>query len=335
MKLYKKIEFYEASTLVSFIKENSEKIISNRLLGIYSVSSENWYGSQQTYVTDEPIIFEFESFVVQVEYYYHSVLNLKIVDRDSFLQGELTRYLCGYVEMRMNPQPFKKIESSYLIENEFIQGIDIGRFSQEYCIDSSSDSVRPMGGDYFGFISLNFFNVGYKVIVNAQSAEADGFMEYRLVDMDFSLSSLYDIDCLQTEKVFMHDVIEVDDKTPWNFCVVGNIVKTRTDEMGIPRHGTSAFSGGTKVYIQGKFWNDYYKERGLVSVIGLSRGKKYESHEVPVDAIENVRFQRVFDPKVVSMMDHYEYSQAWWHRTADDRREAKAFAEEWNNKYGK
>ncbi len=117
----------------------------------------------------------------------------------------------------------------------------------------------------------------------------------------------------------------------WCFCVAGNIVKTRIDENGTLRYGTSAFTGGTKVYLQGRFWSDYYKNKGEISVIGLSRGKRYEWLKVPVTAIENVRFQRVFNPKVVDMMEYYEFESAWWHRTANDRREAKAFAEAWNN----
>lgn len=124
----------------------------------------------------------------------------------------------------------------------------------------------------------------------------------------------------------------MDDKSNknWNFCVAGNIVKTRIDEFGILRHGTSGFSGGTKVYLQGKYWDEYWKKRGIIPAIGLSRGKRYECLEVPVDAIENVRFQTVFNPKVVSMMDNFEFYDTWWHRTANDKKEAKAFAEAWN-----
>ncbi len=118
----------------------------------------------------------------------------------------------------------------------------------------------------------------------------------------------------------------------WNFCVAGNIVKMRIDEFGVLRHGTAGFSGGTKVYLQGKYWEEYWKKRGVIMAIGLSRGKRYECLEVPVNAIENVRFQTVFDPQVVSMMDNPECYYDWWHRTANDKREAKAFIEEWNSK---
>ena len=38
----------------------------------------------------------------------------------------------------------------------------------------------------------------------------------------------------------------------WRFGVVGNIVKQHLDNEGIIRYGTKAFTGGTKVYIDGK-----------------------------------------------------------------------------------
>ncbi len=148
MNCYEKIEFYEASTLISFIKDNTDRIISNRLLGIYTVSNEMWYGSH-IYTTSRPLIFEFENFAVQVEYYVHSKLKLTIVDRDSFLEGELTRCILGYQEMLKNPQPFRKAEISNLVETERIQGIEIGRFNEEHTVDASSVAVRPSGGDYF------------------------------------------------------------------------------------------------------------------------------------------------------------------------------------------
>ncbi len=76
----------------------------------------------------------------------------------------------------------------------------------------------------------------------------------------------------------------------WNFCVAGNIVKTRIDESGILRHGTAGFSGGTKVYLQGKYWGEYWKKQGIISVIGLSRGKRYECLEVQGDEEAIERF---------------------------------------------
>ena len=42
----------------------------------------------------------------------------------------------------------------------------------------------------------------------------------------------------------------------WRYAVAGNIKKTRIDENGILRYGTSAFQGNTKVYISGRLWDE-------------------------------------------------------------------------------
>lgn len=122
------------------------------------------------------------------------------------------------------------------------------------------------------------------------------------------------------------------DNSNWRFCVVGNIVKTHTGEDGTVFYGTKAFTGGTKVYLDD---SSYLLERGLVSVIGLNRFKKYIVDIVPVELIENVRVQRIYKPTVLKIMDHLEALDGWvWRkRTAEDKRAVKAFAEWWKNKY--
>lgn len=119
------------------------------------------------------------------------------------------------------------------------------------------------------------------------------------------------------------------DEKNWRFCVVGNIVKTHYDEEGIIRYGTKAFPGGTKVYINGKYHSESSKR---IEVIGLNRFKRYECEYIPIDLIENCRVQTVFRKNIVGIMDWQEDLDGcpWWGRTADDRRDAKAFAE-WMN----
>lgn len=50
----------------------------------------------------------------------------------------------------------------------------------------------------------------------------------------------------------------------FKYCVVGNIVRERIDENGVLRHGTAAFKGGTRVYIEGKNY-DYDCVRNGIS----------------------------------------------------------------------
>lgn len=116
-------------------------------------------------------------------------------------------------------------------------------------------------------------------------------------------------------------------KKKWKYCVVGNIVHERIDETGILRYGTVQFTGGTKVYLCGKYWNEAKDE---ITVIGLNRRNKYEASDVPVSAIENVRCSRVYKPKVLDIMCNFEFWDYWWSDTPDDKRETVAFVRQWN-----
>ena len=107
----------------------------------------------------------------------------------------------------------------------------------------------------------------------------------------------------------------------WKYCVVGNIVKERMDEDGNLRHGTVACRGGARVYLEGKY---HYGD--TIRVLGLNRFGRYACEYIPLDQIENVRFTRVYKPKVVELM--YEYDEfCWWHRSEEDGLDAKLFGE--------
>lgn len=121
---------------------------------------------------------------------------------------------------------------------------------------------------------------------------------------------------------------EVGSLSVWKYCVVGNIVKTHTDKDGILRYGTPAFSGGTKVYLCGKLWNE---TRDAIEVLGLSRAKRWYVEAVKPCLIENVRWQKTFKPSALNMMDHWEYHTCWWHDTKEDKEAVKAFVKRWNN----
>lgn len=123
---------------------------------------------------------------------------------------------------------------------------------------------------------------------------------------------------------------DYDSNSNWRFCVVGNIVKEHIDENGTVFYGTKAFSGGTKVYLDDR---SYLLEKGLVSVIGFNRFKRYAIEIVPVELIENVRAQRIYKPTVLKIMDSLESFEGWpWRkRTADDKRAVKAFVEKWES----
>ena len=116
----------------------------------------------------------------------------------------------------------------------------------------------------------------------------------------------------------------------WRFCVVGNIVKTHLDEDGVIRYGTKAFTGGTKVYIPEKYLEECWEDIDTLLVIGLNRFGRYAlEYAVPLEFIENIRFQILFKPTVLNIIDYEEIIEGahCWGRTAADKKDAKAFAE--------
>ena len=117
-------------------------------------------------------------------------------------------------------------------------------------------------------------------------------------------------------------------KLPWRYCVVGNIKGEHYND-GSLRYGTAAYSGGIKVYLCGKLWNDSDK---TISVIGLNRFKRYAVNDVPVDLIENVRCQRVYRPKLLEIMSDWEFDDCWWGTSDVDRDSTKVFLMKWNYK---
>lgn len=110
------------------------------------------------------------------------------------------------------------------------------------------------------------------------------------------------------------------------YCVVGNIVMEHPDENGVTRYGTASFPGGRKVYISRRLWSD-----GVV-VIGLNRHKsRFATETVPLAWIENIRFTKTFDPKVLELMRNTdEYPDMWWLYKEEDKVGAEKYAQTLN-----
>ena len=113
----------------------------------------------------------------------------------------------------------------------------------------------------------------------------------------------------------------------WAYCVVGNITKTHLAPDGTVLYGSAAYTGGTKVYLCGKYWDP---TRKTISVIGLNRYKRYRVNDMPPELIENVRWQRTYKPSVLHLMNHWEFWDCWWKDKNEDKKAVKAFVEKWN-----
>ena len=119
----------------------------------------------------------------------------------------------------------------------------------------------------------------------------------------------------------------MEDKQDWTYCVVGNIKKTHYDENGTLRYGTAAFTGGTKVYIAGRIWD---RTRDHIDALGRNRRNEWQAVWTDIRQIENVRFQRVFQPAVLNIMDNIEYCPCWWGKSKKEKADAEEFVKWWN-----
>ena len=120
--------------------------------------------------------------------------------------------------------------------------------------------------------------------------------------------------------------MEAEPNKKWRFCAVGNVVKQHCDEQGNTYYGTIALTGGTKIYIYDASWE---LNPGTISVIGLNRYKRFAWESVPIELIENIRLQRIYDPKILELMHISEWMEGatWRGRTAADKKHLISFIE--------
>ena len=122
-----------------------------------------------------------------------------------------------------------------------------------------------------------------------------------------------------------------DNTVEWRFGVAANITHSHLDENEVIRYGSKAFKPGAKVYINGKNWD---KENSWINAIGQNKYGRYVEETVPINLLENVRTQRVFNPRVLYFMDYnISEGEEWWERTSADRKDAEQFVKYWHNNF--
>ena len=121
------------------------------------------------------------------------------------------------------------------------------------------------------------------------------------------------------------------ENTYWRFGVAANIAEYHTGEDGKKYRGTKPFSPGTKVYLGGKVWDS---EQNCIGVVGRNRFGRVALEFIPLECLENVRTQRIFKPCVLRIIDREEAYEGWewWGRTSQDRKDARDFVKDWNNR---
>ena len=122
------------------------------------------------------------------------------------------------------------------------------------------------------------------------------------------------------------------DNTEWRFGVVANIKEYHIGEDGKQYRGTKPFTVGTKVYLGGKNWND---KRDSIGVIGRNRFGRIALEWISIDCLENVRTQRIYNPRILEIISYEECVEGWewWKRTASDRKETEQFVKNWKSNF--
>ena len=101
----------------------------------------------------------------------------------------------------------------------------------------------------------------------------------------------------------------------FRYCLVGNIVQETYDEKHNIRKGTKTFRPGTKVCVSTSFCGDGGENR---YVIGMSRHKKYIKIITAIKHIENFRFQKIYKPAILELMDKKDCG-TWYQNTNKDK----------------
>lgn len=101
----------------------------------------------------------------------------------------------------------------------------------------------------------------------------------------------------------------------FRYCLVGNIVQEAYDKNKEIRKGTRAFRAGTKVCVSRPFCGDGGENR---YVIGMSRHKSYVKLITAARHIENFRFQKIYKPAILKLMDEKE-RDTWYQNTEEDK----------------
>ena len=78
--------FTEATPLISFIHNHKNEIIGKDIGCFYSSSP---FGN----ISDEPLVFEFDEFVIVLHYFYYSDLTVQIIKPDLFHSDETLNFL--------------------------------------------------------------------------------------------------------------------------------------------------------------------------------------------------------------------------------------------------
>ena len=167
--MFLRSDFSTATELRAFFESNRERIVGQRILGIFacgtSIAFERRIGLQ--HMTDTPIIVLLENYELVIETMLYSRINIRINKR----KDSLTKYAAKYLSIctgwrRHNINAVGRGITSFNIET----------FSNAYYLSVQCDDMAPEGGDYFSKISFALDD-NTKLNICAEDAGSDGYMD--------------------------------------------------------------------------------------------------------------------------------------------------------------
>ena len=157
----------EAAPLIDFIEKHKSSLVGKSIHAFYS---SNLFGD----ITDEPLAFEFDDFVLVLHYFFYSDITIQAIEPDLFHSDESLNFLYKDIEWSRNVRHYiQKIDFPY--NNAKIVDISVERFSEEFEINGATGETRPNGGDYFRTITVHLEN-GQQFHICALDAMADGYV---------------------------------------------------------------------------------------------------------------------------------------------------------------
>ena len=165
--MIKTFSFTEAAPLIDFIEKHKNSIVGKSIHAFYSSAL---FGD----MTDEPLAFEFDDFILVLQYFFYSDITIRTIEPNLFHSDESLNFLYKNIEWSRNVRHYiQKIDFPY--NNAKIVDISIECFSEEFEINGATGETRPNGGDYFRTITIHLEN-GHQFHICALDAMADGYV---------------------------------------------------------------------------------------------------------------------------------------------------------------
>ena len=149
--MLKKFNFLDATSFITFINNNKDKIVGQKICRYYS---DGFFGS----FACGPVVFEFENFSVIIDYCFYSDIDIYVANKEMVINDNSLNFLYKDIPESRNLETWVHEDEEFPYIERTIVDIDISRFSSEFETNPSTGETRPEGGDYFSTITVYLDN---------------------------------------------------------------------------------------------------------------------------------------------------------------------------------